>query len=80
MKRYTVTSKETSKVESNRKRQEKYRQRSLKDPDGLLLTRVQVNLSSQADGSLCRMVEATGKTKRQIIEEAIIALEKSVIL
>jgi hypothetical protein len=46
---------------SNADRQREYRERALKDPDGLILTRLQVMLSAGANGSLNRLVAATGK-------------------
>jgi hypothetical protein len=63
---------------NNAERQRQYRERALKDPDGLLLTRVQVMLSPQADGALLRIVKATGKSKRAVIETALLQLEKKV--
>lgn len=65
---------------SNADRQREYRERALKDPDGLILTRLQVMLSASADGSLRRLVKATGKTKREVVELALRELEKAVIL
>ena len=60
---------------SNAEKQRRYRERALKDPDGLLLTRLQVFLSSSADATLNRICERTGKTKREIVEAAIIAFD-----
>lgn len=60
---------------SNAEKQRRYRERALKDPDGLLLTRLQVMLSPSADATLKRICERTGKTKRQVIEDAILHLE-----
>ena len=51
---------------SNTDKQRRYRERALKDPDGLLLTRLQVMLSPTADATLKRICERTGKTKREI--------------
>ena len=63
---------------SNADRQREYRERVLKDPDGLLLSRLQVMLSPSADGALKRIVAATGKSKREVIELALRELEKTV--
>ena len=65
-------------IQRNRERQRRYRQRALKDPEGLLLTRLQVMLSPHADGCLSRICETTGMTKRDAVEKALISLEKSV--
>jgi hypothetical protein len=56
------------------------RERALKDPDGLILTRLQTMLSPSADGALRRIVAATGKTKREVVEMAVRELEKIVIV
>lgn len=64
--------------EMNRECQRRYRERALKDPNGLLLTRLQVMISANADGSLSRICEKTGMTKREAIEKALIELERSV--
>lgn len=60
---------------SNAEKQRRYRERAMKDPDGLLLTRLQVMLSSSADATLKRISERTGKTKREIVESAILAFD-----
>ena len=60
---------------SNADKQRCYRERTLKDPDGLLLTRLQVMLSPSADATLTRICERTGKTKRQVVEDAILHFE-----
>ena len=65
---------------SNADSQREYRERVLKDPDGLILTRLQTMLSPSADGALRRLVKATGKTKREVVELALRELEKAVIL
>lgn len=64
---------------SNADRQREYRERALKDPDGLILTRLQTMLSPRADSALRRIVVATGKTKREVVELALRELEKVVI-
>lgn len=55
-------------------RQAKYRERALKDVDGLLLARVQTLLSAPAHAKLKRIQKATGWTQRRCIEEAITRL------
>jgi hypothetical protein len=65
---------------SNAERQRQYRARALKDPDGLLMTRLQVMLSPSADGALIRIVAATGKSKREVVELALLEMEKTVIV
>lgn len=62
----------------NRECQRRYRERALKDPGGLLLTRLQVMISANADGCLSRICERTGMTKREVIEKALIELERVV--
>ena len=57
---------------TNAEKQRRYRERALKDPDGLLLTRLQVMLSPSAAATLTRICERTGKTKREIVEAAIL--------
>ena len=63
---------------SNANRQREYRDLALKAPDGLILTSIQIMLSPSADGALIRIVEATGKTKREVVELALLELEKTV--
>lgn len=74
----TLTDNEKRQQQLNRERQRRYRQRALKDPDGLLLTRLQVMISPYADGCLARICKTTGMTKREAIEKALIELERSV--
>lgn len=57
---------------SNAAKQRRYRERALKDPDGLLLTRLQVLLCPSADATLKRICERTGRTRREIVEAAIL--------
>ncbi|WP_123101630.1 hypothetical protein [Acidithiobacillus sulfuriphilus] len=59
-------------------RQREYRDRAMRDPDGLLLTRLQVLVNAQAAAGLDRIVQATGWTKREAVEAAIKLLEKTV--
>ena len=62
---------------TNTERQRQYRAHALKDPDGLLLTRLQVMLSPRADSALQRIVAETGKSKRDVIEEALVEMERN---
>ena len=43
-----------------------------------MLTRLQVMLSPRADGALQRIVAVTGKSKRDVIEEALLEMERNV--
>jgi hypothetical protein len=61
---------------SNAERQKQYRQRALRDPDGHLLTRLQVMISPQAAAALERIRGATGESKRQVVERALVELGK----
>jgi len=63
---------------SNAEKQARYRERALHDPDGLLLTRLQVMLSPQANRALERICQATGKNRREVVENALLRLEKVV--
>ncbi len=63
---------------TNAERQRQYRERALKDPDGLILTRLQVMLSAHATACLSRIVKATGKNKREVVEAALIQMERNV--
>ncbi len=58
-------------------RQQKYRERALKDPDGHLLTRMQVMVGPSASANLERICQSGGWTKRQAVEVAINELAKS---
>jgi len=57
-------------------RQKRYRERALHDPDGALLTRLQVMLGPHAAANLERICEQNGWTKRQAVEKAINELAK----
>jgi DNA-binding MarR family transcriptional regulator len=57
---------------SNAERQRKYRERALKDPDGLLLTRLQTYLSPRADRILKELARDWGCTQREVIERLLI--------
>ena len=61
---------------TNAERQKKYREKALHDPDGHLLTRLQVMLSASAAADLERLQKATGRDKRQLVDEAITAYYK----
>jgi hypothetical protein len=56
---------------TNSERQRRYREKALRDPDGHLLTRVQVMLEPYAAANLERLCRLKGWTRRQAIEEAI---------
>ena len=58
-------------------RQKRYRERALRDPDGTLLTRLQVMLSPNAAANLERITTKTGQTKRQVVETALLELARS---
>ena len=62
---------------STAERQKRYRERALRDPDGTLLTRLQVMLSPNAAANLERSTTKTGKTKRQVVETALLELARS---
>jgi hypothetical protein len=61
----------------NAERQRQYRERALRDPDGLLLARLQVMLSSRANGALKRICSATGKNQREIVETALLEMQRA---
>lgn len=63
---------------SNAQKQAAYRERALRDPDGLLLTRLQAMISPQAAAALGRICEATGQTKREAVEAALLQFAASV--
>lgn len=65
-----------SKADMAKERQRRYREKALQDPDGKLLTRLQVLIEPHAAACLERIVVATGKTKREVIELAIIEFEQ----
>ena len=56
---------------SNAERQAKYRARALKDPNGLMYIRLEVMLEAEYGNRLDEMVKASGKTKREIVQDAI---------
>ena len=49
----------------------------MKDPDGSLLTKLQVMLSPNAAANLDRITARTGQTKRQVVETALLELARS---
>ena len=59
---------------TNAERQKRYRERTLKDPTGPRLKRLQTMISEEADNCLTQISNETGKTKRDVIEEAIMAM------
>ena len=63
----------------NRERQRKWRERAFKDPDGHLLTRVNVALGSHAAASLKRLSEGYSLTHRELFERLLIAANTAVI-
>ena len=62
---------------STTERQKRYRERALRDPDGTLLTRLQVMLSPTAAANLERITARTGQTRRQVVETALNDLARS---
>lgn len=59
---------------TNAEKQRKYRERALKDPEGHNLTRLQVLIDSYSAACLERMAKGTGKTKKELIEQALVEL------
>jgi DNA-binding MarR family transcriptional regulator len=64
---------------TNAERQRKYRYRALKDPDGYLLSRVQVYLSPQAHRVLRELAHEWGCTQRSVIERLLIERDPATI-
>ncbi len=62
---------------STAERQRRYRERALRDPDGSLLTRLQVMLSPTATANLERIAAQTGQTKREVVETALLELARA---
>jgi hypothetical protein len=58
-------------------RQRRYRERALRDPDGDLLTRLQVMVGPHAAANLERICQREGLTRRQAVETAINELARS---
>ena len=65
-------------AESNRERQKRWRERTLKESDGPQLTRLQVYIEPEAAADLEQIVRKTGWTKRVAIETAIKKLARDV--
>lgn len=62
---------------TNAEKQKQYRERHSGNSDDYeILHRLQTNLDSLAFRNLERMVKATGKTKRELIEQAIVELSE----
>jgi hypothetical protein len=59
---------------TNAEKQQKYRERALKNPSGHNLTRLQALIDSHAAACLERMAKNTGKTKKELIEQALVEL------
>ena len=59
----------------NAEKQARYRYRALKDPDGLLLTRVAVLVGPRAAADLKRIRKRTGWTLRETVERAVKLLD-----
>ena len=64
---------------SNAEKQRRYRERAMKDPDGLLLTRLQVMISAHAAETLERLCQTSGETKREIVERAILQFDGNAV-
>ena len=62
----------------NRERQRRWRERAFKDPDGHLLSRVNVALGSHAAASLKRLSEGYSLTHRELFERLLIAANTAV--
>lgn len=56
---------------TNAEKQKRFRERALHDPDGHLLTRLQVYLKPHAAANLERLAKHTGMTKTELIDKAI---------
>ena len=65
-------------AKSNRERQKRWRERTLKESDGPQLTRLQVYIEPAAAADLEQIVRKTGWTKRVAIETAIKKLVRDV--
>lgn len=66
---------EPTKALSTAERQRRYRRRALKDPDGLLLTRVQVYLSPRPARVLKDLAHDWGCSQREVIERLLAAVD-----
>lgn len=63
----------------NRERQRRWRERAFRDPDGHLLSRVNVALDSHAAASLKRLSEGYSLTHRELFERLLKAANTAVI-
>lgn len=66
---------DANKVLSSAERQRRYRQRALKDPDGLLLTRFQVYLGPRPARILKDLAHDWGCSQRDVIERLLLAAD-----
>lgn len=66
---------DANKALSAAERQRRYRKRALKDPDGLLLTRVQVYLSPRPARVLKDLARDWGCSQREVIERLLAAAD-----
>ncbi len=64
---------------TNAEKQARFRERALHDPDGLLLSRVQVLVGPGAYGKLKRIRKRTGWTLRETIERALGMLDDATL-
>ena len=58
---------------TNAERQRRFKHRALKDPDGTLLTRLEVLIGPSAAAQLDYLHKTTGRSKRELVEAAILA-------
>lgn len=58
-------------------KQRRWRERAYKDPDGLLLTRLQVAIEPDAAAALERYCKRFGVSKRTAVETALRALDNA---
>lgn len=59
---------------TNAERQKRYRDKALDGIEGLNMKRLQMIIDVHASYCLDRMARGTGRTKRELVEEAIIKL------
>ena len=64
---------------SNAEKQARYRYRALRDPGGLLLTRVQVLIGPRAAADLKRIRKRTGWTLQETVERAVKLLDEDTL-
>lgn len=63
-------------MSTNAERQRRYRERALRDPDGLQLSRLQVLIDPAAAAALKKMSKQAGVTQRRIVEAALLEFER----